>query len=74
MTELAKFIFAQTGSFVLNKKQVAPLIGKSVAFIDQAIYQNRLERIPKFTKRGGIEFTAHDVAEFIERMNQEEAS
>ena len=74
MTELAKFIFEQTGSLVLNKKQTAKLMNKSVGYIDQAIHQNRLERIPPFTKRGGIEFTVKDVAEFIENMNQVEVA
>ena len=36
MNETAKFIFEQTGSLVLNKKQVAKLINKSVSFIDAA--------------------------------------
>lgn len=74
MTELAKFIYEQTGSLVLNKKQVAKLIGKSVPYIDAAIHQNRLEKIPAFSKRSGVEFTVADVAEFIEKMNQEVAS
>lgn len=70
MTETAKFIFEQTGSLILNKKQVAKLINKSVGFIDAAIYNNDLERIPRFTKRSGVEFTVKDVAEFIDNMNE----
>ncbi|ABB44908.1 hypothetical protein Suden_1631 [Sulfurimonas denitrificans DSM 1251] len=73
MTELAKMIFEHTGSLILNKKQVAPLIGKSVAFIDQAIHQNRLEKIPMFTKNesgGGIEFHVEDVATFLDFKKQ----
>lgn len=30
MTELAKMIFTQSGSMILNKKQVAKLMGKSI--------------------------------------------
>jgi hypothetical protein len=67
MNETAKFIFEQTGSLVLNKKQVAKLINKSVSFIDAAIHQNRLEKIPKFTKNGGmLDFKIVDVASYIE--------
>lgn len=66
MTELAKFIFEQTGSVILSKKQVAPLINKSVGYIDKAIHENRLEKIPKYTKYGyGVEFHVEDVAEYL---------
>lgn len=74
MTELAKFIFEQTGSMILNKKQVGKLIGKSVAFIDAAIHQNRKERIPLFSKdNGGVEFSVVDVAEFLEQKTKKVA-
>jgi len=67
MTETAKMIFEQTGSFILDKKQVAPLIRKSVAYIDKAISENRLEKIPKFTKPTfGVEFNIEDVALFVD--------
>lgn len=70
MSELSKFIFAQHGSLILNKKQTAKLINKSVAFIDQAIHQNRKEKIPNFSKKNGmVEFTVNDVADFIENMS-----
>lgn len=67
MTELAKFIFEQSGSMILNKKQVAKLIGKSVAYIDKAIHQNDLEDIPAFkkTRSGTVEFFVEDVADYL---------
>lgn len=67
MTELAKFIFEQSGSMILNKKQVAKLIGKSVAYIDKAIHQNDLEDIPAFkkSKSGSVEFFIEDVADYL---------
>lgn len=72
MTELAKFIFEQTGSLILNKKQVAKLIGKSVAFIDAKIHQNDKNVIPAFGKAngGGIEFFIEDVVDFLEHKKQ----
>lgn len=72
MTELAKFIFEQIGSLILNKKQVAKLMNKSVQYIDSAIHQNRLEKIPAFTKEssGGIEFMVEDVADFLRKKQQ----
>ena len=73
MGELAKFIFENTGSLILNKKQTAKLLNKSVAFIDAAIHKNSLDKIPRFTKKSGVEFTVMDVAEFIERMNEQVA-
>jgi len=71
MTELAKFIFEQHGgSLVLNKKQVAKLMNKSVGYIDQAIHQNRKEKIPPFNNENGtVEFTVNDVAKFIENKS-----
>jgi spore coat polysaccharide biosynthesis protein SpsF (cytidylyltransferase family) len=67
MTELAKIIFEKIGSFRLDKKQVAKLMGKSVGFIDAAIHKNRLEKIPRFTKTGTIDFSIQDVADFLEK-------
>lgn len=66
MTELGKFIYEQLGTMILSKKQVSKLIGKSVPFIDAAIHENRLEKIPKYNKDGyGVEFHVEDVADFI---------
>lgn len=67
MSELAKMIFEHTGSLILSKKQVAPLIGKSVSFIDSEIHKNRKERIPVFFKSesGAVEFHVEDVAEYL---------
>lgn len=75
MTELAEFIFEKMGTMILNKKQVAKLIGKSVPFVDAAIHQNRLEKLPKFTKNtgGAIEFAIIDVADFLEQKTQKKA-
>lgn len=67
MTELGKFIFEQLGTMILSKKQVSKLINKSVPFIDAAIHENRLEKIPKYKKDGyGVEFHIEDVAIFLE--------
>ena len=71
MTELGKYLYEVMGSMVLNKKQVAKLIGKSVPFIDAAIHQNRKERIPLYSKEnGGVEFSVMDVADFLEQKSK----
>lgn len=75
MSELAKIIFGKTGSLILNKKQVASLIGKSVAYVDAAIHENRLEKIPKYKKPiWGIEFHIEDIVDFIEEKQSKEVA
>ena len=73
MSEIAKFIYQETGSLLLNKQQTAKLINKSVAYIDKSIHHNRLEKIPNYKKTPSIVFTVQDVADFIENGGQQVA-
>jgi len=78
MTETAKLILERVGSFILNKKQTAKIIGKSESYITDAIRFKQPKKIPKWTqiaKGANIEFDIQDIAEFLEtrrKQNQQQ--